>query len=55
MAKVDVNPDALASKTFFVTLVGALLYITVVFTFVIHGNREDEKAMELEANTAQGH
>lgn len=54
MAKVDVNPDALASKTFLVTVVGALLYITVVFLFVIQGNREDERAMELEATTAQG-
>jgi hypothetical protein len=43
MAKQDVNPDALASKTFVVTIVGAILYITVVFVFVIAGNRRDEE------------
>jgi hypothetical protein len=45
MAKQDVNPDALASKTFAVTIVGALLYIAVVFAFVIFGNRRDEETV----------
>lgn len=44
MSKADVNPDSLATKTFFVTIVGALLYVAVVFTFVIAGNRADEAA-----------
>jgi hypothetical protein len=42
MDKRDVNPDALASKTFTVTILGALLYIVVVFAFVIFGNRREE-------------
>lgn len=46
MAKQDVNPDALASKTFVVTMLGAILYITVVFVFVIFGNRRDEEARQ---------
>jgi hypothetical protein len=46
MAKLDVNPDALASKTFVVTMLGAILYITVVFVFVIFGNRRDEEARQ---------
>ena len=44
MAKQDVSPDALASKTFIVTMLGAILYIAVVFAFVIFGNRRDEEA-----------
>jgi hypothetical protein len=44
MKKSDVNPDSLATKTFFVTITGALLYVAVVFTFVIAGNRADEAA-----------
>jgi hypothetical protein len=43
MAKHDVTPDSLARKTFLMTVIGALLYITVVFVFVIAGNRADEK------------
>ena len=35
MAKLNINPDSLAAKTFFMTVVDAVLYITVVFTFVI--------------------
>jgi hypothetical protein len=42
MATKENNPDALARKTFLITVVGALLYITVVFTFVIGGNRREE-------------
>lgn len=38
MAKQKVDPDALASKTFVVTILGALLYIAVVFIFVIANN-----------------
>jgi hypothetical protein len=38
MAKQNVNPDALASKAFFVTILGAILYIAVVFIFVIANN-----------------
>jgi hypothetical protein len=43
MAKADVSPDNLARKTFLMTVVGALLYIAVVFTFVIQGNRREEQ------------
>ena len=42
MAKVTISPDSLASKTFLITVVGALLYIGVVFAFVIGGNRREE-------------
>ena len=38
MAKQNVDPDALASKTFAVTILGALLYVAVVFIFVIANN-----------------
>lgn len=38
MAKQNVDPDALAAKTFLVTILGALLYIAVVFIFVIANN-----------------
>ena len=41
MANQNVNPDALASKTFIVTVVGAILYIAVVFAFVIAGNAQE--------------
>lgn len=41
MAKQQ-NPDALAAKTFMITILGALIYIAVVFTFVIGGNRREE-------------
>jgi hypothetical protein len=42
MAKVNITPDSLASKTFLLTVVGALLYIGVVFAFVIGGNRRED-------------
>lgn len=45
MDKKDVSPDALATKTFTVTILGALLYIAVVFAFVIFGNRRDEETV----------
>jgi hypothetical protein len=38
MAKQNVDPDALAAKTFLVTMLGAILYIAVVFIFVIANN-----------------
>jgi hypothetical protein len=44
MAKTDITPDSLASKTFLITVVGAILYIGVVFAFVIGGNRREEAA-----------
>jgi hypothetical protein len=46
MAKRDINPDLLAKKTFLITLVGAVLYIGVVFAFVIGGNRREEAQEE---------
>jgi len=55
MAKQDVNPDALASKTFIVTMLGAILYITVVFVFVIFGNRRDEEARQQQLPPAGQH
>lgn len=58
MANQNVNPDALASKTFIVTVVGAILYIAVVFAFVIGGNAQ-EPGGQLEPGQAiagpQGH
>jgi hypothetical protein len=44
MAKININPDSLAKKTFLMTVVGALLYMFVVFTFIIGGNRREEAA-----------
>jgi hypothetical protein len=52
MAKLNINPDSLAAKTFFMTVVGAVLYITVVFAFVIGGNRREE-AQGLAHETAE--
>lgn len=46
MAKQDNNPDSLATKTFVVTMLGALLYIAVVFVFIIAGNRREEAQMK---------
>ena len=42
MANKENSPDKLAQKTFLITVVGALLYITVVFVFVIGGNKREE-------------
>jgi hypothetical protein len=50
MAK-EQNPDSLAKKTFLITIVGALIYIAVVFTFVIGGNRREEAKHVDGANT----
>jgi hypothetical protein len=44
MANKEINPDSLARQMFIVTMLGALLYITVVFTFIIGGNRREEAA-----------
>lgn len=41
MAKKENSPDALAEKTFFITVIGAILYIAVVFIFVIGGNKRE--------------
>lgn len=61
MAKKENSPDSLAQKTFLITVVGALLYITVVFTFVIGGNRREEakhvdgaKTPTLQVGTGHG-
>ena len=45
------NPDTLAAKTFMITMIGALIYIAVVFTFVIGGNRREEANHVNGANT----
>jgi hypothetical protein len=52
MANKENSPDKLAEKTFLITVVGALLYITVVFAFVIGGNRREEAKHVDGANTA---
>ncbi|HKU41046.1 MAG TPA: hypothetical protein VJR89_22945 [Polyangiales bacterium] len=44
MAQKENSPDDLAKKTFLITVIGALLYIGVVFAFVIGGNRREEAA-----------
>ncbi len=49
MAKQDISPDSLAQKTFVVMLLGAFIYITVVFTFIIGGNRQEESAEPAQA------
>lgn len=41
--KKEISPDSLATKTFAVTILGAILYIGVVLVFVIGGNRAEEK------------
>jgi hypothetical protein len=43
MSNPDISPDSLAKKTFLVTILGAILYISVVFAFIIGGNRREEK------------
>ena len=60
MANQNVNPDALASKTFVVTMLGAILYIVVVFSFVIAGNAHEPGATSTEPavfnkTAGQGH
>jgi hypothetical protein len=64
MAKQNVDPEALVTKTFFVTILGAILYITVVFIFVIANNAKttgdpndlDPSDMtKAEAEAAEGH
>ena len=35
-----ISPDSLASKAFLITFIGAVLYFTTVFVFVIGGNGE---------------
>ena len=52
MAKKENSPDSLAQKTFFITIVGALLYIVVVFVFVIGGNKREAAQHVDGANTA---
>jgi hypothetical protein len=51
-AKADIKPDVLASKTFMISMAGALLYIAVVFAFVIGGNRTDEKSPDFKYEKA---
>jgi hypothetical protein len=57
MANPNVNPDALASKTFIVTVLGAILYISVVFAFVIARNASEPGANSTEPAvfTSQGY
>jgi ABC-type cobalt transport system substrate-binding protein len=43
MAK-HVDPDSFASKAFSLTMLIAALYITVVFIFIVGGNRQEEAA-----------
>jgi hypothetical protein len=38
MANENVQPDSLASKAFLITFIGAVLYFTTVFVFVINGD-----------------
>ena len=35
-----ISPERLASKAFFITFVGAVLYFATVFVFVIGGNND---------------
>jgi hypothetical protein len=60
MAKQNVDPDALAGKTFLVTMLGAILYIAVVFIFVIANNAKttgDPRDLDPSDTTAhaEGH
>ena len=61
MAKKENSPDDLAQKTFFITVMGALLYIAVVFTFVIGGNHREAaqhedapKSITVQVGTGHG-
>ncbi len=38
MAAENESPEGLAKKWFLLTVVGAVIYFSVVFTFVIRGN-----------------
>jgi hypothetical protein len=51
MASKETNPDSLAKKTFAITMVGVLLYVTIVFIFVIGGNRREEAKQVNGAHT----
>lgn len=46
MAKQDDNPDSLAMKLFVVTMLGTLAYITVVFAFILAGNRREQAQLQ---------
>ncbi len=46
MANPNITPESLAAKTFAVTILAAVLYISVVFMFVIGGNRREEAHMK---------
>lgn len=52
MANKENSPDSLAEKTFFITVVGAVLYIAVVFVFVIGGNKREAAKQVDGAKTA---
>jgi hypothetical protein len=39
-----ISPERLASKAFLITFVGAVLYFTTVFVFVIGGNNDLHQA-----------
>jgi hypothetical protein len=38
-----VTPDGLATKLFLITIIGAFTYMTVVYSYVIGGNRRMER------------
>jgi len=44
MADMSENPDAEARKWFTIALVGAMLYVGTVFTFVINGELDGANA-----------
>jgi len=51
MANPQITPDSLAKKAFLLTICGLTLYVSVVFIFVIGGNRREEAAAAKSAET----
>jgi hypothetical protein len=55
MANMNENPDAEARKWFTIALIGALLYVGTVFTFVINGDLDGDNSAQEMPRHEQSH
>jgi hypothetical protein len=55
MADMNENPDAEARKWFTIALIGALLYVGTVFTFVINGDLDGDNSAQEMPQHEQSH
>jgi hypothetical protein len=55
MADMSENPDTEARKWFAIALIGALLYVGTVFTFVINGDLDGDKPAQEMPQHEQSH